>query len=172
MTNDAPAPTGSRRVVERLYEKHLDELHRYLVRIGVPPAQACDTCQEAFVRLFLAMQQGQRIQNPRAWLYAVAHNHGLNAIKAGLRAEPLDPRMELVLPTGGRDPEAALLESEKAHRFGRAVDGLPAHQRQCLLLRAEGLRYREIAEILGVSIGTIAAAVSRAIQAIREALHD
>ena len=162
----------AREAVESLYERHLEEVHRYLLRTGVNPSQAEDICQEAFVRLFLALRQGQRIGNPRAWLFAVAHNTGVNAMKASLRSGSFDPEMESALAGREPDPEQAVLEREKFQRIRRALAELTAHQRHCLHLRAEGLRYREIAEIVGIGITAIAESVDRAVKRIREALND
>ena len=165
-------PSSVRQAVESLYERHLDEVHRYLLRIGLARPQAEDICQESFVRLFVALRQGQRIRNPRAWLFTVAHNAGVSAAKASLRNECLPPEMEAGLAGREPDPEQAVLAGEKWRRFHLAMGELTPHQRHCLHLRAEGLRYREIAGIVGVGIASIAEAVERAVKRIREALND
>jgi len=164
--------SGVCQAVESLYEKHLEELHRYLLRIGAGHLQARDICQDAYVRLFLALRAGQRIRNPRAWLFSVVHNSGVDSIRASLRQQPLDPEMEASMTAREADPEQAFLKRERAGRLRRAVSSLPASQRHCMHLRAEGLRYREIAEILGISITAIAESVARAVKGLREALND
>ncbi len=172
MTTRATDKSNTHLMVEALYEKHLDEVHSYLLRIGVRPELAREICQEAFVRLFLALRAGKRIRNPRAWLFTVAHNTGIDSIHASLRDHPLDPAMETLLRAHGLSPEQELLASERAERVCQAVRDLPAPQRHCMHLRAKGLRYREIAEVLGLSITAIAESVARSVKRIREALHD
>ncbi len=60
------------------------------------------------------------------------------------------------------DPEKLLLHQERLDRLHMAVLNLTPLQRQCLHLRAEGLRYREVAELLGLSVSTVVDAVRRA----------
>ena len=57
-----------------------------------------------------------------------------------------------------------MLRKEKVLRVYAAISMLSAQQKQCLYLRAEGFRYREIAEILGVTISTVAESLRRAIK--------
>lgn len=54
----------------------------------------------------------------------------------------------------------------------RAVEGLSKQQRQCLHLRAEGFRYREIGEVLGIRISTVNEFVKRAVSRLRKARHE
>jgi len=172
MTTGSADKSNPHLVVEALYEKHLDEVHRYLLRIGVRADLARELCQESFVRLFLALRAGKRIRNPRAWLFTVAHNSGIDSIHASLRDDPLDPAMATLLSAHEPSPEQELLASERAERVRRAVRDLPASERHCMHLRAEGLRYREIADVLGLSTTAIAESMARSVKRIREALHD
>ena len=65
-----------------------------------------------------------------------------------------------------------LLDRERMLRLHRAVSLLSHQQRQCLQLRVEGFRYREIAEILGVGSSTVGEFLQRAIHKLRKALYD
>jgi RNA polymerase sigma-70 factor (ECF subfamily) len=64
--------------------------------------------------------------------------------------------------------EEAALEKERRQRLQRAIEGLSPQQRQCLYLRAEGLRYAEIAQSLGIAVSTVAEFVSRATARLRK----
>jgi RNA polymerase sigma-70 factor (ECF subfamily) len=157
--------------VVRLYEELRDPVCRYLAALGAPPRAVDDICQEAFLRLFQALRGGQHVANPRAWVFTVAHNAGLNACSAEARIREFDEDSDgpsSTLP----DPEEALLQDERLTRIHRAVEGLPAHQRHCLNLRAEGFRYREIAQITGVSISAVAGSLRRTVLRIREAINE
>jgi RNA polymerase sigma-70 factor (ECF subfamily) len=68
-------------------------------------------------------------------------------------------------------PERAVLKKEKFERLGKAIRLLTESERECLLLRAEGLRYREIGEVLGVSTSTVGDTVERAIKKLAEKCH-
>jgi RNA polymerase sigma-70 factor (ECF subfamily) len=61
-----------------------------------------------------------------------------------------------------------MLEKEKFRQLGEAIRQLTECERECLLLRAEGLRYREIGEVLEISTSTVGETVSRAIKKLAE----
>jgi RNA polymerase sigma-70 factor (ECF subfamily) len=65
-------------------------------------------------------------------------------------------------------PEQAVLEKEKFRRLGQAIRLLTESERNCLLLRAGGLRYREIGEVLGIPTSTVGDTVDRAIKKLAE----
>jgi RNA polymerase sigma-70 factor (ECF subfamily) len=65
-------------------------------------------------------------------------------------------------------PERAVLEKEKFQQLGKAIKLLSASERECLLLRASGLRYREIGEVLGIATSTVGDTVDRAIKKLAE----
>ena len=79
--------------VAGLYETARDDVYRYLLTLGLAPAEAQEAAQEVFLRLYATMLGGQRIDNMRAWVFRVAHNHGLTrrALRnsAGVRSTPL-----------------------------------------------------------------------------------
>ena len=169
LSNEAvepPTPAAIHDAVVTLYEGTREPLCRYLLCLGVTRSEADELCQDAFLRLFAALRSGQRIANPRAWVFAVAHNAGLDIRTGGASREV--PGDGLEAPSGGRNPEQAVLDSERRIRLRQAVRALPAHQRHCLNLRAEGLRYREIADILGVTVSVVAGSLKRAVERIRE----
>ena len=80
--------------------------------------------------------------------------------------EPLDPVFDSA--SGAATPEQAVLAEEKFRRLDKAVRSLAAQERECLMLRAEGLRYREIGEVLGIPTSTVADMVERAIKKLAE----
>src|SRR5262245_29321337 len=137
--------------VTQAFEQSRDDVYRYLLTLGLGPAQAQEATQEVFLRYYLALRRGDRILNVRAWIFRVAHNFGLD-LRARERLQPLDPDLEAVLRDTRRGAELELLEKERMSQLGDAWKTLSPQQRQCLHLRAEGLRYREIAETMGISI--------------------
>ena len=137
-------------------------LIRYLTCLGLNLDDAHDVAQEAFLRL----QQNGPAGDPRSWLFRVAHNEACNRQRSYERrnAEPLDS----VDPPDKSDPERELLSKEKFRRLHAAMQALPAQDREALLLRAEGLRYREIGEVLGLATSTVADLIDRAIRKLGE----
>lgn len=158
--------------VAEIYESLREELFRYLLVLGTPPDLAQEACQEVFLRLYAALRKGQRIENRRAWVYTVARNCALSARVATAMLDNLDPVLEEQLASESATPERALLDREKFRRLHDAVSSLSPQQRHCLHLRVEGFRYREIAEIVGISISTVGEFLSRAVKRLRKALYD
>lgn len=157
--------------ITRLFEESRDDVFRYLLTLGLPPPQAQEATQEAFLRLFMTLERGDAIQNMRAWVFRVAHNHALDVL-AKERAKPLEPELEAVLRDGRRGVDMELIEREKMEQLAKAWVRLSDQQRQCLHLRAEGLRYREIAETMQISISSVREFLGRAITRLQKAVYE
>lgn len=157
--------------VTQIFEEARDDIYRYLVTLGLPPPSAQDATQEVFLRLYVSLRKGERIENLRGWIFRVAHNHGLTIRNREAIALALEPDFEAQIPDRGDNPEQALLDRERRLRFHHAVEALSDQQRNCLYLRAEGFRYREIAEILGLSDSSVCVFLQRAIRRLRKTLY-
>jgi len=157
--------------VTRAYEGARDDVYRYLLMLGIPPPQAEETAQEVFVRMYLALENGDAIQSERAWIFRVARNLAIDQRRRKQPA-PLDPELERRLHDTARGIESDLIERERMEELALAWSGLSPKQRECLHLRAEGLRYREIAESMGISISTVREFLSRAITKLKRAVHE
>ena len=151
-----------------LYRELRRPLLRYLVCLGLSSDEAQDVVQDAFLSLHKHSASGEPQDNIRSWLFRVAHNRARN------RQHSYDRRFgsQLDLDTDSishaATPEQVVLEKEKFRRLGRAIRLLTSSERECLLLRASGLRYREIGEVLGISTSTVADTVDRAIKKLAE----
>jgi RNA polymerase sigma-70 factor (ECF subfamily) len=154
--------------VIRLYEEARQDVYHYLLRLGLTPAQAQEGSQEVFLRLYSAFLQGESIRNPRAWVFRVAHNLAATQHASGERWMPLDPGLEAVLTDHSPGPEGVAIQRQRTARVKEALMELSPQQRKCLYLRAEGLRYREIAETIGIKISTASEFISRAICTVGE----
>jgi RNA polymerase sigma-70 factor (ECF subfamily) len=137
-------------------------LVRYLISLGLSSDESQDVAQEVFLKLHRHLSSGADASNVRGWVFRVAHNEARNRQNAYERR--YSGTMDGVDAAGGSDPEAALLEKEKRKRLREAVRALPPLERECLRLRAEGKRYREIGEALKVPLSTVADTVERAIR--------
>lgn len=149
-----------------LFERFRNPVFRYLLRKTQDAGQAEDLTQETFLRLCRHLQEQQSLDNPQAWLFTVANNLAIDRSRTQGHVKDLDEsswtHLEGSRAGGHPDPEKVLLENERLDRLHVAVLKLTALQRQCLHLRAEGLRYREIARLLDLSISTVVDAVRRA----------
>ena len=151
--------------LERLFRTYHPALVRYLTRRLGDRDWAEEVAQETFLR---ALRQ-DRLTSERSWIFAVATNLVRDEARKEerrrrhltlLAAEERERESEMPTPTVERMQEAALAR--------RAVDALAERDRLALLMREEGLSYPEIAEALGLSIGSIGTTLARARRRLAE----
>lgn len=152
---------------ERLFRDYHAMLVRYLTRRLGDRDWAEEVAQETFVR---ALRQ-KDIVNARAWLFAVANN----LVRDDARRSARQRRHLEVMAAEARAVEeepAPTLTVDRAHEIAdarRALDALVDRDRQALLLKEEGLRYEEIAEILTIETSSVGTTLSRARRRLAEA---
>jgi RNA polymerase sigma-70 factor (ECF subfamily) len=175
-TQDALDPADTARSlhtkVGELFESARNDVYYYVLTLGPPPAQAQEITQEAFLRLYASLKTGDPIENMRAWVFRVAHNLALKSRTRESKLHPLETELESQLRGRYQDIESELIHRDRQERFAEAVAGLSPQQRQVLHLRAEGLRYREIAEVLGLGTSTVNEFLRRAISKLKKVLHE
>jgi RNA polymerase sigma-70 factor (ECF subfamily) len=151
-------------------------MYRYLLALGLDSAEAEEVLQETFLRLCQHLASDNPQAKLRGWVFRVAHNlardehrrrkrrpaQSLHSVPASA-ASPVDPRAT---------PEQQLIAREQEDQLVTALGRLPANQQYCLHLRAEGLRYREIAEVLGVGTSTVAEWVQQALKTLGKECHE
>lgn len=152
--------------VEELYQQLRPSLVRYLLSLGLGEADAEEVVQECFLALHRHLAQQRPEEHLRGWLFRVAHNLGLKARMNRQRQRDLSEEILEDASLAGRpaDPEELAARNQLDARLRAVVRALPELERNCLVLRAEGLRYREIAETLSVSLGSVANAMARALE--------
>ena len=161
------------RLLLDLYDREQTPLKRYLAMLGVDPETARDIVQESFLKLHEHLLGGGDQGNLRAWLYRVVHNSARNkqmsfgARNTG-RIDDLTPAASPVAKD--QSAEERLLEQEREQRLRAAMEKLSEAQRACLVLRTQGMKYREIAESLDLSVSTVGENVQRGLERLRELL--
>ena len=162
----SPRPTGNERTVMEFFEQFHNPLLRYALSFGLQVCDAEEVLQETFLALFRHLQARGSRSNLRAWIFRVTHNLALKQRIASQRSasqwvsdqaaaeETLDP---------SPNPEEQLSNAQKQKRLLAVVEALPLTDRSCLRLRAEGLRYREIASVLGISLGAVSISLTRSL---------
>ncbi len=160
-----------------LVEAHQERLLRLCERLLGDAEEARDAAQEVFLKAYRKAADFRPQGQVYTWLYRIATNHCLNQLRrrrlvrfvrwedSGERdAAPLDP------PDGGPDPEAVLASRRRWRQVRTAISRLPAGQRAVLVLaRFEGLSYREIAEVLGITEGAVESRLFRAMRRVEAA---
>ena len=158
--------------VAQLFEEMREGVFRYVLSLGLHPPQAQEATQEVFLRLYAALKRAEPIHNRRAWVVRVAHNLALKVRAQQGSQSPFEPDIEARLASPDLNPEQNLLERERMVRFHRGMENLSEQQRRCLHLRLEGLRYPEIASVLGISASAVGEFLRRAIVRLRKATHE
>ena len=157
--------SGNRQHIVELYDNVSPSLRAYLSLQGLSKEHSEDVIQEAFLRLVRRIVSRGPDANTRAWVFRVAHNLSMDYHRSEKRqARPNEVETHLVLRghvDPAPDPEQTILLRERLRYFREAVAQLTPKQRRCLLLRAKGLRYREIAEAMGVSVQRIGELMQR-----------
>lgn len=159
-----------REAVLRLFDTHRDGVARYVRSVGVAREDCEDVVQEVFLALFHHLARGRPRTNLRGWIFRVAHNLALRHRARELRRQRVGSfiaRRSAVDSTP--TPEERYVSHQLRTRLLTVANALPDRDRRCLQLRAEGLRYREIAHVLGVSLGTVANTMARALVRLRRA---
>ena len=157
--------------VTAVYEDARDDVYYYALTLGLTPPQAQEVAQEVFLRLYTSLRDGEDIQNVRGWVFRVAHNFGLKLRAKEREHSAIDDTIERS-PSSERTPEQTAIENERQRRIREALEELSPQQRQCLHLRAAGLRYREIGESIGIGTSTVNEFIRRAVTRLKKALND
>ncbi len=158
-----------RKAVSDIFLELRGPVYRYLLG-SLEPEEAEDATQEAFLRLFTEFQAGRRIEHACAWVFQTAHNLAVDRHRRSAREEHWDENawksIEDKLMEPGPDAQHVVLEKERLKSLRAAISRLTPQERRCTELRAEGLRYREIAEVLGVRISSVQNYLARAIEKV------
>jgi RNA polymerase sigma factor (sigma-70 family) len=152
---------------------HLDAAHRLARWLMRNEHDAEDVVQEASLRAFRYFGTFTG-GSGRAWFLSIVRNTSFRWHSRGFQA-PIDTFDEeqhsSASPTS--DPESLLLQTDDVTLIERAMSSLSSRFRQLLVLRElQGLSYQEVAEVMGVPIGTVMSGLSRARQALRGALDN
>ncbi len=164
---------------KQLVEKYEERLHRYILGIVRDSALADDVTQEVCLKLFLKHHLYQPGTHFRAWIFEVARNQALSALRRNRRIPK--PLSSLNLPEGERDPfESRIVEAHDAPRlveeefkalFLKAVEELPPIYKEvftyCVL---EGHTYEQASLFLEIPKGTVAIRLMRARKRLFRAL--
>ena len=153
--------------LERIYREHRQGLFTLALSITRCPELAEDAVQEAFARLWRSavMPEGDVV----SYVFASVRNAALDQTRS--RRTPGRP------PTSIYDvdpvtPDSVAIDAERRQCVRRAVDALPTRQREAVVMRLyAGLTFRQIAEILGEPLQTVASRYRRALEQIRQSVE-
>lgn len=150
-----------------LFDELRDRLLRYLICLGLPAHDGEDVIQESFLLLFQHLRQGKPRQNLRGWVFRVSRNLALKRRSANRSTMQSMVEFDASFSERCRDlrpnPEEQVATGQRQNHLLAVVSALSEKDRRCLCLRAEGLRYREIAQAMGISLGSVATSMARSL---------
>ena len=170
-TPDAACSQIENEVIE-LFDEYRGRLLRYVLSVGLTVTHGEEIVQDVFLALFRHLRMGRPKDNLRGWIFRVAHNLALKA-RMSEQTRPDRAAFDETIAAAQVDPqpnpEQQLSSAQRQRRLIAVVRALPELDQYCLQLRAEGLRYREIAEILEMSLGAVSLSLSRSLARLQRA---
>jgi RNA polymerase sigma-70 factor (ECF subfamily) len=169
---------GDTEAFEPLVEKYKRKVFRLAYQVLRDQEDALDTAQEAFVKAFRALPAFKGDSAFYTWLFRITMNVALDRKRQrstrakSLGAEDVPPEeWERTATSTDPDPEDVATGVERRERIRKALDSLSEHHRAIIILSdIEGLQYREIAEVLGIPMGTVMSRLHHARKRLREVL--
>src|SRR3984957_8948024 len=160
---------------EELAMPQFDSLYNFARWLVHNSSDAEDLVQETYLKALRSFASFQSGTNFRAWMFRILKNTFLSSCSTlerrmtdAMVSEEDGPELAVDMET----PETILMNHSDSQRLQRAIDDLPLHYREALLLsEVEEMSYQEIAEILSIPIGTVMSRLARARKAVRELLH-
>jgi RNA polymerase sigma-70 factor (ECF subfamily) len=168
------AREGDRGAFGVLVERHLARARRVALALTSSPEAALDLTQEALLRVFAARSRLDPARPFFPYLYQVLRRRCFSWLRDERgRAARLEAAAVFVARPGGEDPaRAAALEDER-RRCAAAIEALPPREREVLVLKdLEGHRYREIADLAGIPLGTVMSRLYSARRRVALALEE
>jgi RNA polymerase sigma-70 factor (ECF subfamily) len=160
--------TDTRRRFEAEALPHLDAAYNFARWLARSEADAEDIVQDAMLRAFKAFGNF-RGENPRPWLLAIVRNCWLSRMGDPKRKLTLGGDQLETMASEASDPEEDAVQSSECRRLKMIIALLPDEFREVLVLREmEDLSYQQIAETLGIPIGTVMSRLARARGLLRE----
>lgn len=152
-----------------LFERHQARLHNFFLKLARRSSTAEDLVQEVFVRMLKYRHTYRPGAEFAPWMFTLARNAATDLYRA--RPKELQEDPEAPEPAAeGPDPVETLEHAEQVRRLRTALARLAPEKRELLVFaRFSELRYEEIAEILGISVGAVKVRVHRALKDLKQA---
>jgi RNA polymerase sigma-70 factor, ECF subfamily len=160
------AKTGDASAFAELYSLFKKPLANFLYRLCWNRQIVDDLMQEVFLRVWRAAPTYEPTAKVSTYLFRVAHNLWINE---GMKRR--EQAVDAVERAADLDPSEGLQRGEVQAAVQKAIDELPPGERECLVLSEyNGMKYADIADILGIPVGTVKSRIFSAVQRLREKL--
>ena len=163
------AQAGNGQAFSELVRRHQSSVYRYLLRMLGSHEDAMELTQDAFIKAWQALAQWQPEAQFRTWLFRIANNTALDALRRRKLVEfvPLEDSFDA--PSPEPNPEHQAQVTQEVRQLEASLKKLAPEHRQILLLReVEEMSYEEIGCVLSLSEGTVKSRLARARVALIE----
>jgi RNA polymerase sigma-70 factor (ECF subfamily) len=159
---------------EELAMPLFDALYNFARWLAHDSRDAEDLVQETYLRALRSFASFRPGTNFRAWIFRILRNNFLSScsklerrMTVAIDSEEVGPELAIDM----ENPETILMSRSDSQLMQRAIDDLPVHYREALVLcEVEEMSYQEIAQILSIPMGTVMSRLARARKAVRESL--
>lgn len=167
---DAPRNGQSmEEVVTALYEQLRSSLSRYAYHLTGSARDAEDLVQIAFLQLFDQLSYRSNIRNPRGWIYRAVHSLAVSNARVAQRDSVIREWFSDAKTTDTQTAEVVLMQRQEIEE---ALSLLGERERHCLMLRAEGLSYQEIGDVLEISAKSVSVYLARGVKKFETQYED
>ena len=163
-TSDGPSEIECQ--VISLFDQYRDPVLRYVLSFGINVPDAEEITQDVFLALFRHLRLERGRQNLRGWVFRVAHNLALKVRLANSKSRTRTEHDWAIAENQvdpSPNPEDQIFSAQRRQTLLAVLHALPEEDQCCLRLRAEGLRYREIAAAVGISLGAVSMSLARSL---------
>jgi RNA polymerase sigma-70 factor (family 1) len=161
--------SGDQAAFQQIYAGFYKRLYQFALALVKSREPAEEIVEDVFVRIWQKRQDISSIRNLRVYLYTATKNASLNYLSRKARASVTEPfdHIHVELSETALTPEQILITTEIHQKILRTVEALPPRCKMIFkLVREDGLQYKEIAEILNISVNTIDAQMAIAVKRI------
>jgi len=168
--NETLDRTGLKEQFERILAEHGPALSRLAASYTNTLSDRDDLLQETAFAIWQALPRFRGECSERTFAFRIAHNRAISHLTRN-SAHKTDPLEEVEVGDSTPGPELYYSQRQTAEKLRKAVRALPLAYRQVIMLTLEGLGYREISSVLGISESNVGARLTRARQLLQEALE-
>jgi RNA polymerase sigma-70 factor (family 1) len=159
---------GDEQAFSSLFNIYKDKIYSVTLRLTGSTAQAEDTVQDIFLKVWLKRENLANISDFENYLVVMARNEVYSAFRSAMRKQQLSNVLVYETPISDNSTFNSIVEKEYAQVLLEAINRLPVQQRQVYLLsKEEDMKREEIAKVLQISSETVKTHLSRALRRIR-----
>ncbi len=165
---------GDEQAFRQIYDRHADRITGYIVTFCGDEHIAADVTQETFEYLFRKVDEYEPNAPLHSLLYKVARNTCYKKLRNKRKEANVDLNWDELEPSPHTsEPDEHLSEQERVEHIRETIQQLPEHVREVVILRVmEGLKYREISDVVEVPLGTVKSRLHDGLDRLRDRLRE